>query len=432
MDNQYGAIERKIATLLSKFPRLKSGIKSAYARAVFLRNKSNARLISASRVLPVGDDRVNTFFGYYDKSPLSEEGFLLCHATVHPTYKKPDSRNGVDILVFSLDNLQLPLLAVRTQVYNWQQGARSHWLNGDQFIFNDYDEKRQRYISRVFSLRDRKEVRRFDHPVQDSFRNRYFLSINYRRIQALRPDYGYRNMPALDAKALANLGNDGIWRIDQNTGDTVMLYTIADVCATNHRPTFDKARHKLNHVMIAPDGKRFVFLHRYFLGTRKLDRLMLGSAVGDPLTVLSDHDMVSHCFWMNNHMILAFMRGPAGKDGYYTVHADTGEIRSLFDGKLDAMGDGHPHVHGDWFITDTYPDKSRMQHLVKADLQTGEVRELGQFFQSFSFGGETRCDLHPRISPDGSKIFFDSVFNGRRKLYMMDVADLGGGGLPQA
>ncbi|SHI16706.1 TolB family protein [Pollutimonas bauzanensis] len=421
MANEYGSMERKIAKFLSQFPVLKSGIKSAYGRLVFIRNKTPSRTLSSHRIEPVGDEMLNTFFGYYDKTPVSEDGFLICHSTVHPTDRKPDSRKSLDILVFSGDDLKLPVLQLKTKVYNWQQGARAHWLDADCFIFNDFDEAGQRYISRVFSLKERKEIRRFDFPVQDSFRRDYFLAINYRRIQALRPDYGYRNIPALNDVEMADLDQDGIWKIDQETGDSALLYSISDVCQTDFEPRFNSAKHKINHVMISPDGERFIFLHRYFVGKRKFDRLFVAGRDGAQLKVLGNYGMVSHCFWAGKGSLIAYMRGPSGKDGYYLIDVDSGAISSFSNGSLDALGDGHPHVHGDWFITDTYPDKSRMQHLLKADFATGEVVELGQFFQGFKFGGETRCDLHPRVSPDGRKVFFDSVFSGKRKLYMLDL-----------
>ncbi len=421
MANEYGSVERKIAKLLARFPVLKAGIKKAYARLVFILNKKNFKYTSIHKIAPVGDETLNTFFGYYDKTPVSQDGFLLCHSTIHPTNLQPDTKKSLSILIFSLNDLTLPILEVKTKAYNWQQGARAHWLDSDSFIFNDFDDSNQRYISRVFSLRTRKEIKRYCLPVQDSFAQDYFLAINYRRIQALRPDYGYRNLPALNDKDMAELDQDGIWKVDQQTGESTLLYSIGKVIHTGFESVFKSAKHKINHVMISPDGDKFIFLHRYFVGNRKFDRLLMADARAGRLKILSNHGMVSHCFWINNSRVISYMRGPSGKDGYYLIDAHSGGIKPLFGGKLDAGGDGHPHVHGDWFVTDTYPDKSRMQHLFKANLATGETVELGQFFQGFNFGGETRCDLHPRVSPDGGKVFFDSVFNGKRKLYMMDL-----------
>lgn len=419
MHTDYSPGERRIATALSKFPAVKKVVKSIYARLVFAVNKQPSRMVTSVHMDAVGDDSLSTFFGYYDKSPVSTDGYLLCHATRTQTHRKP-AHGEIEIMVFG-DDIKHPLLTMTSKTYNWQQGARAHWLDARTFIFNDFDAASKQYISRVIAMETGDEAARYALPVQDSFGRDYFLSINYRRIQALRPDYGYRNMAALTAEELADLGNDGIWKVDQTSGQAHLLYSLADVCRVDTDPQFDAAAHKVNHVMISPDGERFIFLHRYFVRNRKFDRLMLGDRSGHELHVLSAHGMVSHCFWIDNALLLAYMRGPEGKDGYYRVDVDTGSISSLFGGALDSMGDGHPHVHGNWFITDTYPDKSRMQRLVKANLDTGDVTELGRFFQSFMFGGESRCDLHPRISPDGGKVFFDSVFDGRRRLYALTI-----------
>src|SRR5690606_41740644 len=92
---------------------------------------------------------------------------------------------------------------------------------------------------------------------------------------------------------------------------------------------------------------------------RKFDRLMLGSADGVELRVLSAHGMVSHCFWMNEGALLCYLRRPDGHDGYTIVDTASGAMRPLLEGRLDGLGDGHPHVHGHCFVTDTYPDKRR-------------------------------------------------------------------------
>lgn len=425
MANQYGALERRIARLLSDFPRLKSCIKLSYARAAYLLSGGRAAKTATQRPLSrIGSNDYETFFGYYDKSPLSADGWVLCHASYHPSNRPPRASHPVCVQVFDFgaNALTDPILSLETACYNWQQGTRAHWLDGDHFIFNDFDADARKYISRVTSVAGRSEVQRYDYPVQDSFGREYFLSLNYRRLQALRPDYGYRNLPPLDDSTLARLDNDGIWRVEQDSGLARLLYSLQDVCDVEPQPDFLEAQHKVNHIMISPDGGRFIFLHRYFLGRRKFDRLMMGAADGSGLRLLSDHGMVSHCFWATNNTLLCYARGPSGFDGYYTVDTTSGAMQSLFDGALDAMGDGHPHVHGDWFITDTYPDRRRMQHLLRGNLRDGSVQELGAFHQSFRYGGETRCDLHPRIAPDGKSIFFDSVFEGRRGLYCMDVS----------
>ena len=40
------------------------------------------------------------------------------------------------------------------------------------------------------------------------------------------------------------------------------------------------------------------------------------------------------------------------------------------------------------------------------------------------YKGQTRCDLHPRFSADGRKVFFDSVYSGKRRLCFVDVSNI--------
>ena len=84
-------------------------------------------------------------------------------------------------------------------------------------------------------------------------------------------------------------------------------------------------------------------------------------------------------------------------------------------------GDGHPNIFNEeWMLFDTYPNRSRIKSLNKLNLKTKEVVKIGEFFESFDFTGESRCDLHPRWSPKGDYIFIDSVHeSNNRKLYIL-------------
>ena len=88
---------------------------------------------------------------------------------------------------------------------------------------------------------------------------------------------------------------------------------------------------------------------------------------------------------------------------------------------ISVFGDGHPSVFGDNMIFDTYPDKARMQTLFSYNLRNKHLTILGRFFTPLKFHDQTRCDLHPKWSCDGKKIFFDSVYLGKRILCYINV-----------
>ena len=72
-------------------------------------------------------------------------------------------------------------------------------------------------------------------------------------------------------------------------------------------------------------------------------------------------------------------------------------------------------------LFDSYPDKYRFQHLYIFCAEKETVEEIGKFYSPFRYTGENRCDLHPRWSRDGKIIYFDSVHEGKRKLYALKV-----------
>ena len=87
-----------------------------------------------------------------------------------------------------------------------------------------------------------------------------------------------------------------------------------------------------------------------------------------------------------------------------------------------ATGDGHPTVYGEWIAFDTYPDKSRMQHLYLYHIKTCELFPLLELYHGLKYTGECRCDLHPRFSKDGRYVFFDTVYLGKRTLCYIDIS----------
>ena len=165
-------------------------------------------------------------------------------------------------------------------------------------------------------------------------------------------------------------------------------------------------------------------LYRWFNGQRKYTRLITCNIDGTDMYLLSDEDMVSHCFWKNNSSILAFENKKKSGPGYYLMKDKTNEYIHCWP---QFSNDGHPSYSpdGSMIVTDSYPDKTRVAsiNLMDGDEKKKESTIIARVFAPFKYDNDTRCDLHPRWNHAGDKVCFDSVFEGHRGMYIVGVSN---------
>ena len=132
----------------------------------------------------------------------------------------------------------------------------------------------------------------------------------------------------------------------------------------------------------------------------------------------------SHCYWKNDNEILAYETKTGVGNGYFLMKDKTQEWTHLWP-QLDS--DGHPSycpTDNSLVVTDTYPNRARIQELKllhDTDIEGKEIKVIARVFAPFKYDNDTRCDLHPRWSRDGKKVCFDSVFEGHRGLYLVEI-----------
>ncbi|MEZ8356756.1 glycosyl transferase [Vibrio splendidus] len=420
MSDDYNPLEKMIARVLSSSPGLKKVVKLSYSYIFYLLKKKNYKYHSEEIVEVIEDNNNETFFGYYDKTPDNGKGHVLVFNTTGSTAILPKNIDSIDLDVYCLKSKRFILSErINISAFNWQQANRAHWLDEDIFVYNNFDSLTNTYKTYKYSVSAQRIIDSYENAVQDSFKNEYMLSICYKSLALLRPDYGYFKH---EGNTLPNYDETGIFKCDYNSHEEKMLFSVSDVFNFRFGGNRDSFRHKLNHVMISPNGELFIFMHRYYNDSgRRLDRLILANSNGELLRVLSDYQMVSHCFWYDETTILGYLRSPEGKDAYWLINVESGDFSAFHDNVFANRGDGHPSVNGDYIITDTYPNKSRMQSLFVTKKNSSLEVQVGEFFHGFKFSGETRCDLHPRFSKDGNTIFFDSIFSGKRHLCYIDI-----------
>lgn len=420
-------LEQKINYQLNKYPALKKIIKRTYQVGMYAISKKIKSEGNIVRVSP-DDQEHEYFFGYYDKSPWdATDRYMLC-MRANDTWSDVSPREKADILLIDTQKSENDPERVKkiaeTRAWNVQQSCMLQWLGPDfssRVLYNDF--RNGKYVSIILAL-DIMEEKVIPAPVYSvSADGSFALTLDFSRLYELRPGYGYYNVPEV-TKGIALPDTTAIWKIDLNSGKITSVLKYTDFA--NFQPRLEMrekgAVHKVNHIMLSPNRKRFMVLYRWFCGQRKYTRLVTCNVDGTDMYVLSDDDMVSHCFWKNDNTILAFENKKKTGPGYYLMRDKTNKYIHCWP---QFSNDGHPSYSpkGDLIVTDSYPDRARVAsiNIMDGDEHKRKNKTIARVFAPFKYDNDTRCDLHPRWNHAGDKICFDSVFEGHRGLYVVDV-----------
>jgi hypothetical protein len=366
------------------------------------------------------------FFGYYDISPFSSDEKYLLAMQTPPENVTPGPETRLSVGYYDLEEKNSPFFEVgSTETWCWQQGCRLRWHSEDDRMTVLYNRLVDgKYGCVVQDITSKKITRSFKRALYDvSGNKRWGLSLNFSRLHRLRPGYGYVNYPDETAGQLVP-STDGIWRIDMETGDEKLLFSVSEIASFEPIDGMENAEHYFNHILFNPSGSRFMFFHLWLNKGKRFIRLITCDIEGNDRYALVNEGHVSHYIWKSDREILA-----------YSTHADTGVNYHLYIDKTDKRKiigkgiltrDGHPSFSpdGSLLLVDTYPDKYREQHLLVFRLDTEKLLDLETIYIPFQFKGELRCDLHPRWSPSGRYICFDFPQNDKRAICLIDSRDI--------
>lgn len=412
------SFEQKINQKLNRYPVVKRIIKRVYQRIMYT---ISPKIKYEGDIVPVSpnDFEHEYFFGYYDKSPEDASNKYVICLKAKNTWNEVAPSDPAEIILIDTEKNISRFIAV-THAWNVQQGCMAQWIGPDfdkEIIYNDFRDGK--YVSVILNVFTGQE-RVLAVPVYSVASDGSFaLSLDFSRLHRLRPGYGYANIK--DATKGEKIP-DGtcIWKLNIKDNVVTPILKYADFVNFETRPEMKGAEHKVNHIMISPDGKRFMVLHRWLVGKRKYSRLVTVNVDGDEMYNLSDDDMISHCYWKDNQNIIAFENKKGIGAGYYLMKDKTQIFTHLWP---YISVDGHPSYSSDgrFMVTDTYPNSKRIASI---NIMNGKmINVVAKVFAPFKYDNDTRCDLHPRWGRNGRRIYFDSVFEGHRGLYCVNLHD---------
>jgi len=366
------------------------------------------------------------FFGYYDKSPWDATGRYMLALRVAFMERPPTPEDIAVVGMVDLDDGCPWQPLAETVAWYWQQGTMLQWLPSApdrEVIFTTRPPEGPG--SPVLAVVTG-ESRHLPRPIYALAPNgQYAVTLNFSRVHRTRPGYGYVGVPDAWVEELAP-AEDGIYYLDLNSGASRLIVSLAQITEIEHVAEMDGAVHWFNHLQFNPAGTRFIFLHRWRSpeGRRRVTRLFTANHDGSEIAYLGREGMVSHFDWRDDDHILAWSRY-GGEDHYHLYEDRSDWVEVIGADVLDC--DGHCSYSPDrrWILTDTYPDRERWERtLILYHPSTNMRVNIGRFYSLLRIGGEIRCDLHPRWNRDGRQVCIDSIHEGERQMYGVDVSEV--------
>ncbi|HYW79820.1 MAG TPA: hypothetical protein VE890_09605, partial [Thermoguttaceae bacterium] len=346
---------------------LKAAARSALALAGLpgmLRGEDSAEPLPPVRTITRGPKF--HWFGYYDKLQFDPSGRYVLGMEVDFEHRSPKPEDVIRVGMVDLQDDDRWIELGTSRAWCWQQGCMLQWRPGSnsEVLWNDRiaTPDGERFVCHILDVHTRQR-RTIPHPIYTvSPDGRWAVSPDFRRVNDMRPGYGYAGLSDPNGERLAP-DDSGIFRVDLESGDQELVVTLADIAKIPYdRLDLSRMKHYFNHLLVSPDGSRFEFLHRWRgegqrgFGTRMLTVARDGSDV----RVVDPSGSTSHFIWRDPQSILAWSWHESNGNAFYLFEDKTG-------GKVEIVGKGVMPVNGhctylpgnQWILNDTYPQGSQ-------------------------------------------------------------------------
>lgn len=414
--------------------------------------KKTSNDITIERLTP---EEGEFFFGYYDISPESPDGTKILVNKAPFIDKMPKAGDELEVGYIDVKTLAYTPIG-KTSAWNFQEGCRLQWIDETRVIYNIREG--HGFKSVIYDFAQAGPIRTYDIPIY-SISPEYALSYSFthNKYNYAHTDYELAQDPYKDGVYLLNLDNGSYRRIISNK----TLDKLAGI---------DESNGHVEYCVFNPKGDRFYLYYRWNEKNGAAHTMLCVSDLEGNVNPLLNSNFISHAGWCGNEKITAWGRLPGRlnavqsnsflkKTGLWKVAVGlfhrmvkdskirqklTNDAYIMFDlvsgnnDKLennDFTSDGHCTWSSDakFMLTDTYPDESDKRHLMIYDVERNLVYLLGSFYSypdnmkekdSLWNSSAMRCDLHPKWGRRQGYIYFDSVHEGYRGLYRIDISKI--------
>jgi hypothetical protein len=390
------------------------------------------------------------WFSYYDVPVWDSSSRYLAVQQVTLEGRRPDAQDVMRIGVLDTQQSDSVKWVGESRAWSWQQGALTQWMpDGNRIVWNDREG--DTFVSRICEV-ETGQTSSVPRPIYAITPDgRTALTLDFARLNEARPGYGYGGIADSHAAERIAAG-EGVWSVDIATGRRQLIVpmdvAVRLIFRTGHllKPYARYVRDRLrrltggrgqvnasyraassplapfkfwfNHIKISPNGRRFTFKCRFrhaYQDTFHTVSLTCGID-GSDLRVLIDN--TSHVMWKDDEHLHLW------RDGlqlYRDTPSGGRHVRQIAPEliKRDVHArylPGQPtRLLYDRPYGETVP-------LYVFDEDSGKNTQYAEFSNHRPAVGEFRCDLHPNPSPDGSMAAVNSLQDGGRQIYLIELS----------
>jgi len=364
------------------------------------------------------------FASYYGINSWSSDQRYVTVLETPIKYRLPTENDPATLGLVDLETNEFIPLA-ETRAWNFQQGCMAHWLGtfpNSRIIYNDMVDGK--YVSIIMDVHTKQKLKTIPYPVcAVSPNGKEAVSINFSRLRTTRKAYGYGGDGQDDRLSVQFPKDDGLFLVDLETGEAKLLVSIHDV--KEQVPEVpEEGIEYFNHILFSREGGKLFWLARA-TPERNTTSFTVNRDGTNLLRCFPDGWGGSHFDWLNENELMITSEYKAEDSGHVLFTVGQQNYRRLGNGLLDYDGHGTFSPDGKWMVTDTYPSKGLYeQKLYLMNMKTEAVLPMGRYIHPPEFrenGKDAQCDLHPRWSPKGDLIGFNSVTTGERQVYIIKL-----------
>ncbi len=342
------------------------------------------------------------WFGYYDKLQFDSTSRYALGMEVGFQGRSPSGTDAVRIGMIDtedgdrwtdlgpIDSLELATrlhVAVASRIET-------------EIIWNDREG--DQYVSHILDVKTGKK-RTLPAPIYAiSPDARWAVHPDFRRLHDTRPGYGYAGIPDPNRDVLAPK-DSGIWKMSLDTGKEEFLFSVSDIGQVRDGHTdIDKgangAKQWFNHLLFAPDGSKFCFLHRWAHASDPnafITRLVTVKADGKDPYVLDPYGKTSHFIWRDPDHILAWAYHPSHGEKFYLYTDRTTDVQVVGPDVMTVNGHVTYLAGHKWLLNDTYPGQRAQPESLPLRTQDRKASSA----RTFSFTARIQRRVPLRLTP---------------------------------